>query len=94
MNRFCAYDMVGFLTPEKLEDLLPAVVQQLKAGEQEESVIQELSFLEKDSEQDKAFEADWLGVSTVSFLVRIAVMSGSQDMWRQVNSSVGHCSPH
>lgn len=87
-HRFCTYDMTGFLTLEKLEGLLPAVLHLLKAGEPEESVVHELCFLERDYELDKSVAVDWLGTSIVSLLVKIATMSGSQDMWRLVNSSV------
>lgn len=90
--------MGGFLTSEKLTEVFPAVVHQFKIGEPSQADMQEMSFISLDGELESGItlsstsEVDILGIATISCLVKIAVMGGSEDLWKLVNLNVGFIS--
>ncbi|GMH37225.1 hypothetical protein BSKO_05098 [Bryopsis sp. KO-2023] len=91
VHRCALYDMVGFLTPEKIEELGPALVHQVKVGEPLSQVTEGLEFLVADSDLEGNYEVeevDVLGTATVASLVNLAVAGGLEETWQAVNLKV------
>ncbi|CAD7698067.1 unnamed protein product [Ostreobium quekettii] len=93
IHRCCQYDNVGLMDQDRFEAVFPGVVCQLRGPEPEREVLEGLGEgLEPELEGGLAAAreegAETLGVAVVGCLAQMAVVGGSDAMWKPLNRKV------